>query len=115
MSGFGIEFGNRFGTNGVGGFEHLRETRDNLKLPEASPADGAEGASFGDFLKKMVNEANSSQLEADHKLQEVAAGRNKDLRGAVLSLEKADVDFRMLTQVRNKVIDAYREIMRMQV
>jgi len=48
-------------------------------------------------------------------MQDVAAGRNKDLHGAVLAMEKADVQFRLLAQVRNKVIDAYREIMRMQV
>lgn len=118
MSNFGIEFGNKMsGAGGLSeGFERLRESRESLIKPNsAGDAAPADGASFGDFLHKMVHEANSSQLQADAKMSEVAAGRNKDLHGAVLSMEKADVNFRMLTQVRNKVIEAYREIMRMQV
>ncbi|RZA07116.1 MAG: flagellar hook-basal body complex protein FliE [Proteobacteria bacterium] len=113
----GIEFGKMSGAGGLTeGFERLRESRDSLIKPnDIGGSSPAEGASFGDFLHKMVNEANSSQLTADKKLEEVAAGRNKDLHGAVLSMEKADVDFRMLTQVRNKVIEAYREVMRMQI
>jgi len=118
MSNFGIEFGNKMsGAGGVSdGFQRLRESRESLIKPsEAGDAGAADGASFGDFLHKMVHEANSSAQTADAKMSEVAAGRNKDLHGAVLAMEKADVDFRMLTQVRNKVIEAYREIMRMQV
>lgn len=120
MSNFGIEFG-KMSIGGVGGgmdSSRLREFRDNTITPDGGSVGGATEAgapSFGDFLHKMVNEANTSQLIADSKVQEVAAGRNKDLHGAVLAMEKADVNFRMLTQVRNKVIEAYREIMRMQV
>jgi hypothetical protein len=96
----GIEFGKMSGAGGLTeGFERLRESRDSLIKPnDIGGSSPAEGASFG-----------------DKKLEEVAAGRNKDLHGAVLSMEKADVDFRMLTQVRNKVIEAYREVMRMQI
>lgn len=84
-------------------------------LSEVADADEAGAPSFGEFLKSTVQDANNAQLTADKKLEEVAAGRNKDLHGAVLSMEKADVQFRLLTQVRNKVIEAYREVMRMQV
>jgi flagellar hook-basal body complex protein FliE len=112
----GMDFGNRMSSISSGGIDQsrLREIHEQFKPTEVADTSETEG-SFGSFLSKMVKDANSSQLEADKKSSEVAAGRNKDLHGAVLAMEKADVDFRMLTQVRNKVIEAYREIMRMQV
>lgn len=70
---------------------------------------------FGDFLKSAVNDANQTQLDADAAARELIAGRNKDIHGTMLALEKADISLRLLTQVRNKVIDAYREVMKMQI
>jgi flagellar hook-basal body complex protein FliE len=95
--------------------DRFREMHDRAvgETEGASEAGGTK--SFGEFIKEMVNETNATGLQADVKMNEVAAGRNKDLHGAVLAMEKADIQFRMLTQVRNKVIEAYREIMRMQV
>lgn len=109
-----------FGMKSIGGgmdsaSTRLRESRESIQSDRAAGAEDAKGASFGDFLKNLAEETNTSQIVADNKMQEVAAGRNKDLHGAVLAMEKADVNFRMLAQVRNKVIEAYREIMRMQV
>jgi flagellar hook-basal body complex protein FliE len=109
-----MEFGLKSVT-GAGGSNQIREMREALQSDRAAGSQEGKGASFGDFLKSLAEEANTSQLVADGKMQEVAAGRNKDLHGAVLAMEKADVNFRLLSQVRNKVIEAYREIMRMQV
>lgn len=104
-------------TSGVG--ERFRELHERSLENHVSEAGGASETgstkSFGDFIKELAHDANASQLNADAKLQDVAAGRNKDIHGAVLAMEKADVQFRLLSQVRNKVIEAYREIMRMQV
>ena len=113
----GMDFGLRSSTSGMNGLgtDRMREMREQIQTDKASPSEKSEGATFGDYLKDLANEANSSQLIADSKMQEVAAGRNKDLHGAVLAMEKAEVNFKLLSQVRNKVIEAYREIMRMQV
>lgn len=113
MSNLGIEFGNRMESQ-INGLNQTR-LRESLSEEKISSPEQNGGVTFSDFLSKMVQETNSSQLEADKKMQEVAVGRNKDLHGAMLSMEKADINFRLLTQVRNKVIEAYREIMRMQV
>lgn len=88
-------------------------TREVLPMEAGEEAQGA--GSFGDLLKTALQDANQSQLDADKAVQELMAGRNKDLHGTMIAMEKADVNFRLLTQVRNKVIDAYREVMRMQV
>jgi flagellar hook-basal body complex protein FliE len=109
MSGFGIEMKTQAIQSRIGSqIERLQESSSSEKSGEA-------GTSFGDTLKGMMEDVNTSQLLADQKTEELAAGRNKDLHGSVLAMEKADINFRMLTQVRNKVIEAYREVMRMQV
>jgi flagellar hook-basal body complex protein FliE len=114
MANSSIEFGMKSVGGGVD-TSRLRELRENLQPGKTGGSEESQGATFGDFLKNLAQEANTSQIVADRKVEEVAAGRSKDLHGAVLSLEKADINFRLLTQVRNKVIEAYREIMRMQV
>ena len=109
MSGFGIDLK----INSQVGPQIGRLSQENRIADTEESSE--KGSSFGDTLKTMMQDANNSQIEADHKIEELAAGRNKDIHGTVLSMEKADIDFRMLTQVRNKVIEAYREIMRMQI
>lgn len=119
MANMGIEFGNRMNMGGTGiDSARLRETHERL-IGGGGVAGGSEaagtGTSFGDYLARLANDANQAQLVADKRTEEVAVGKTKDLHGALLAVEKADVQFRLLTQVRNKVIEAYREIMRMQV
>ncbi len=71
--------------------------------------------SFGDILKTMVTETNQQQQNADQAIQQLHTGGEKNLHGAMISMEKADISLRYMIQVRNKAIDAYQEIMRMQV
>ncbi len=112
MSGFGIEMKTNMSSHIGSGVEQLGKS---TKIEAAEESNSENSVSFGDTLKSMIQDTNQSQLDADGKIQELTTGRSKDLHGAVLSMEKADVDFRLLTQVRNKVLEAYREIMRMQV
>ena len=74
-----------------------------------------EGATFSDLLKKSVDQANDYQKQADHAIKELVAGRTKNIHETMLAIERADLSLKLLVQVRNKVVDAYREIMRMQV
>lgn len=75
----------------------------------------AGGASFTDLLKSAVNKVNDYQAEADLAVKELVAGRNKNIHETMLTLERADLSLKLMTQVRNKILEAYREIMRMQV
>jgi len=86
-----------------------------MEIAESGESASGKASTFGDLLKGALQDANQSQLEANNVVNELVAGRTKDLHGAMIAMEKADVNFRLLAQVRNKVIDAYREIMRMQV
>lgn len=73
------------------------------------------GKSFGEYLNESIEEVNKLQQEADKAIEDLAAGRNASLHETMIALEKADVSFKLMMQVRNKIIDAYHEIMRMQV
>lgn len=86
----------------------LRESKLETKVDPGQPG-------FSDVLHEAINQVNKDQVEADTAVKEMIAGRNKNIHETLLAVEKADLSLKMLMQVRNKVLDAYREIMRMQV
>ena len=89
--------------------------------PGLSPADNkvdlnqANGSSFADTLAKSIEEVNHLQKEADQAIEKLASGESQNVHGAMLAVNKADTAFRMTMQVRNKIVEAYQEVMRMQV
>ena len=74
-----------------------------------------DGKTFGDFLADALDETNKLQNEASKASVNLAAGRIEDVSEACFSTEKATVALQLTMQVRNKIVDAYQEIMRMQV
>ncbi|OAG28162.1 flagellar hook-basal body complex protein FliE [Thermodesulfatator autotrophicus] len=70
---------------------------------------------FMELLKQEVASVDAAQKVAAENLRAFAAGENPDLMALTLSLTKADLSFRFLLQVRNKVLQAYEEVMRMQL
>lgn len=73
------------------------------------------GEKFGDVLKNSIAEVNRAQVDADRAAEQIVAGKTKNLHGAMIKLEEADISLRLMVQMRNKVVEAYQEIMRMQV
>ncbi len=69
--------------------------------------------SFGDMLTRSLDEVNQLKLEADEAISNLAAGKQKDIHATMIALEKADVAFQLLMQIRNKIITAYETVMRM--
>ena len=74
-----------------------------------------EDKSFSDMLKTSLSEVNQIQKDADLAIQKLAAGDEKDIHQTMIALEKAEISFKLMMQVRNKIIEAYQEVMRMQV
>jgi flagellar hook-basal body complex protein FliE len=70
---------------------------------------------FGDFLKESISDVNTLQVEANQAMERLASGESKNLHETLLAVEKAEIAFKTMNQVRTKVIEAYREIMKMQV
>lgn len=71
--------------------------------------------SFGDTLKTAMGDVNSLQQEAGKAVDKMIAGQQVDLHDVMIAVEKAKTSFELLMEIRNKTIDAYRELMRIQV
>lgn len=82
--------------------------------PQVHPV-GTEAPSFQDFLKDAITEVEHLQNEADTTIKQLVAGEIKDVSEAMIAVQKADVSFQTMMTVRNKVMTAYEEIMRMQI
>ena len=76
---------------------------------------GDPSATFTQAIKKAVGEVNSLQGQADKMAVNLASGDVEDVHKAMMAMQKAKLALDFTIQVRNKVIDAYQEIMRMQV
>ena len=70
---------------------------------------------FNNFLFEKIKEIDASQKEAQKMLEALAKGEDVDFSEVALAISKADVDFKLLLRVRNKILEAYQEIMRMQI
>jgi len=73
------------------------------------------GDSFSTMLGKMVEEVNGKQISAAQTVNNLQAGGDVSLHQAVISMEEANVSFQLMVEVRNKLLDAYQQIMQMQV
>jgi flagellar hook-basal body complex protein FliE len=94
----------------------LKNTQDSDRMINQSQSSaGAGGVSFADTLKEAIGNVNELQKASDKKIQELSTGRTDDVASVMIATEKADIALRTMMQVRNKIIDAYQEIMRMQV
>ena len=80
------------------------------KVGSPSTAEGA-----GKFFSELVSKVNDIQVQSDKSIQGLASGENKNLHEVMIAVEKASISFQFMSQVRNKALEAYQEVMRMQV
>lgn len=73
------------------------------------------GMSFSAYLDKALEQVNQLQLESERIGVDFAAGRTDNIHEVPIAAEKADIAFQFTMQIRNKIMDAYSEIMRMQI
>jgi flagellar hook-basal body complex protein FliE len=75
---------------------------------------GAAGGSFGENLRSAMDEMGSLESQAETKVGDVLEGNGADVHATLIAVEKADLSFQLMMQVRNKIVSAYQEISRMQ-
>lgn len=80
------------------------------KTAASSTVDGA-----GKFFSELVSKVNDLSVQSDRSIQGLASGENKNLHEVMIAMEKASISFQFMSSVRNKALEAYQEVMRMQV
>lgn len=81
----------------------------------AASGAGAKGVGFADVLKDSIEKVNAIQGEADLAIKGLSTGQVGNIHETMIAIEKANLSFNMMVQVRNKLVQAYEEIMRTQV
>ena len=76
---------------------------------------GPANASFGNMLGNLVGEVNAKQATAGAAMEGLLKGQNVSLHQAMIAMEEASVSFQLMAEVRNKLLESYQELMRMQV
>lgn len=87
----------------------------SIRPEQAGPTTTADGKSFKDVLMDNLCEVNRLQQEAADGIERVATGQTDNLAEVLTAVKKADVAFSMLMEMRNKLVDAYREVQQMRV
>lgn len=90
---------------GISGAFPLEKTSGSETL-----VDGA-----GKFFKELVGKVNDLSQQSDQAIQGLATGENRNLHETMIAVEKASLSFQFMSQVRNKALEAYQEVMRMPV
>ncbi|NWF66675.1 MAG: flagellar hook-basal body complex protein FliE [Campylobacterales bacterium] len=96
-----IKIDNRFNVN-----------QSNISQNQATSKDGR---SFSDFLNDSIKEVNDLQNKKDEAMADMATGQVKDLHQAAIAINKAETSMKLMLEVRNKAISAYKEILRTQI
>ena len=92
----------------------LANALSQTKLPSAEKIEKS-GEGFGSAIKDAIESIDETQKSADQQIAKSVSGESPDIHKTVIALQTADLKFQLGLQVRNKLIGAYEEIMRMQV
>ena len=89
---------------------------DTLQGAQAAQATQAvQGVGFGDVLNQFVSEVNDKQVASTQAVNDLLSGKEIPLHQAMIAMQEAGVAFQLMVEVRNKLLEGYQELMRMQV
>jgi flagellar hook-basal body complex protein FliE len=98
------------GLNQISGLQVGQAAVPGAGADPVAGADGAAAPSFKDVLMQNLSEVNQLQQDADKSMENFAAGRTQNMGDVIMATQKANMAFSMLTQIRNKLQDAYDEV-----
>ncbi|MCE4938267.1 MULTISPECIES: flagellar hook-basal body complex protein FliE [Bacillus amyloliquefaciens group] len=85
------------------------------QLNQTQKTDSSNQTSFSELLKNSIDSLNESQVKSDQISNELAAGKDVNLDEVMIAAQKANISLTAATEFRNKAVEAYQEIMRMQM
>jgi flagellar hook-basal body complex protein FliE len=96
-------------------FSIYNNIQKSVPQPAASPAgEKSSGSSFGNVLEDAIKQVNSLETNSQTEMNKFLS-EETDIHTVMMALEKADISFQVMMQVRNKIVSAYQEIMKTQV
>lgn len=75
----------------------------------------SQGTGFKEIFDRSIEAVSSSQAEAKNLSEGLLAGQHSNIHETMIAMEKSSISFKLLTKVQSKVIDAYKEVMRLQL
>jgi flagellar hook-basal body complex protein FliE len=93
----------------------LKALTPNSDAPLSIAGPGASGAGFESLLGNFAGDVAQKQAAATDAVSGLLSGKNVSLHQAMISMEEANISFQMMVEVRNKLLDSYQELMRMQI
>lgn len=99
--------------NEINSIGPLRGISSSEKVKNTQGA--SDGASFKDTLNSFLSDVNEMQKKADQSIEKMVSGEITDVHQVMTSVEEANTAFNMMMELRNKVMDAYQEIMRIRL
>ncbi|MBN2641860.1 MAG: flagellar hook-basal body complex protein FliE [Victivallales bacterium] len=96
--------------------QQMQEIRSSINTESVQKASepGQLDQEFGQVLDKLITDVDQAQKEADMSIQQLATGETTSIQDVVMKIEQADVSFQLMKEIRNKLLEAYKEIMTMQ-
>ncbi|MGB3542665.1 flagellar hook-basal body complex protein FliE [Rubrivirga sp.] len=101
----------------VGQTQTVQPGRINILGPggETGAAGAPVGPPFGATMAQAIDRVDMAQKSADAQVEAFVAGETENVHDVMISMNQAELHFQMLTEVRNKLLEGYQEIMRMQI
>jgi flagellar hook-basal body complex protein FliE len=95
----------------------MKITASASPLMQMTPPEGTPDhrPGFADNLKESIKKVNTLQADAHKAMEDLAVGKSNNIHETMIAIQKAETSFKMMMQVRNKIMNAYQEVMRMQV
>lgn len=86
-----------------------------VNTPAVEKSKPENGESFADTLKNTINQLNDIQINKENALTDIATGQVKNLHQAAMAIDKAEISMKLALEIRNKAVQAYKELMKTQV
>jgi flagellar hook-basal body complex protein FliE len=98
----------------VASIQPLQPAQALTQIEPLKPADSGAGA-FGQLIGNVLRDANQSQNEASAAIAQLAAGKTDNVHQVMIALGKAEISFNYMLEIRNRLLDAYKQVMQMQI
>ena len=101
--------------NSLNGSIPLPPAPPTLSAPASPGTETADGASFKNLLVESIREVNTMQADAQKAVEQLSTGEDVNMAEVMTAVQKADMSFRLMLQMRNKLVQAYNEIRQIQI